>query len=174
MGAQVIAIGDSSGYLAVPRLSMTALKALLHTPLDAVAPEHYCREPEGLWPIPADVVLLCDRDFSLDEAHAKALVAAGRSAVAEGAALTCTPKARQVLESGGALVCPGAAAGAGAALLRSLDTQLTAWEADKRLRAAMRALFQALHTAYPADLTRAAHLTAVRRLQGALHAYGGL
>ena len=68
----------------------------------------------GIWSIPCDIALPCATQNELDEDAAKALVANGCFAVAEGANMPSTPEAINVFLQNGILFGPAKAANAAA------------------------------------------------------------
>jgi glutamate dehydrogenase (NADP+) len=171
LGGHVTAIGDDQGYLHGSRLTMSVIKTLLNRPMDDTMAE-YCRKPDSIWDIPADVVLVCSHTASIDAPQARRLAAHGLMTVAEGISGMCSSQAQAIWENAGILFCPGAAAGAGGSLLAALKPHLSPWDADKQLRASVRALFQLLRDTYPENLTHAAHIAAAARWETALLTQG--
>jgi glutamate dehydrogenase (NADP+) len=79
-----------------------------------------------VWDVPAEFALPCATQNELDGDDARALVANGVVAVAEGANMPTTPEAVQVLRAGGVLFGPGKAANAGGVATSALEMQQNA------------------------------------------------
>lgn len=75
----------------------------------------------GLWAVPVDVALPCATQNEINGEEARALVAGGCVAVAEGANMPCTPDAVEVFHSSGVLFAPGKASNAGGVATSGLE-----------------------------------------------------
>ncbi len=73
------------------------------------------------WFEKADIALPCATQNELNEEHAKALVANGCIAVAEGANMPTTPEAIKVFQDAKILYCPGKASNAGGVSVSGLE-----------------------------------------------------
>jgi len=100
-----------------------------------------------VWEVGAAVALPCATQNELDESDARALVASGLVAVAEGANMPTTPEAVALLQDAGVLFGPGKAANAGGVATSALEMQQNAsrdsWSFDyteDRLAAIMRSI----------------------------------
>lgn len=101
MGAKVVAMSDSNGYIYDPEgidLDLVKqLKEVEHTRIrEYVQRRPSARYQEGcsnIWQIPCHIALPCATQNELNGEAAKALVANGCFAVAEGANMPCTPEA---------------------------------------------------------------------------------
>ena len=109
---------------------------------------------KGIWTVPCDIALPCATQNELDEEGAKALVANGVIAVAEGANMPSTPEAVAVFRQNGVLFGPAKAANAGgvatSALEMSQNSMRYGWtfeEVDAKLKDIMVNIF---HNAYDA------------------------
>ena len=101
-----------------------------------------------------DVALPCATQNELDLEDAKALVANGCIAVAEGANMPTTMEATEYLQQNGVLFCPGKAANAGgvatSALEMSQNSERLSWtfeEVDSKLKGIMVNIFHNLDDA---------------------------
>jgi glutamate dehydrogenase (NADP+) len=101
-----------------------------------------------VWSVKCDVALPCATQNELDAEDAKALIANGCIAVAEGANMPTTLEATELLQSAGVLFAPGKAANAGgvatSALEMSQNSQRLSWtfeEVDQKLRGIMENIF---------------------------------
>ena len=108
----------------------------------------------GIWQVKCDLALPCATQNELHEEDAKALVANGCKAVAEGANMPTTYEATRLLQSSGVLFAPGKAANAGgvavSALEMSQNSLRLAWtfeEVETRLQSIMENIFAAVDKA---------------------------
>ncbi len=108
----------------------------------------------GVWTVKCDIALPCATQNELDLEDAKALVANGCFAVAEGANMPTTLEATEYLQKNGVLSCPGKAANAGgvatSALEMSQNSERLSWtfeEVDSRLQGIMVNIFHNLDEA---------------------------
>ncbi len=134
LGARVVAVSDSSGYLVddagidVPLLQN--VKEVHRQRLDAYAaarPSARFVAGRSVWgELGCDVALPCATQNELDGDAAAKLVANGCIALGEGANMPCTPRAVRVLQAGGVLYGPGKAANAGGVATSALEMQQNA------------------------------------------------
>ncbi len=108
----------------------------------------------GVWTVKCDVALPCATQNELDLEDAKALVANGCFAVAEGANMPTTLEATEYLQKNGVLFCPGKASNAGgvatSALEMSQNSERLSWtfeEVDSKLQSIMVNIFHNLDDA---------------------------
>lgn len=108
----------------------------------------------GVWTVKCDIALPCATQNELDLEDAKALVANGCFAVAEGANMPTTLEATEYLQKNGVLFCPGKASNAGgvatSALEMSQNSERLFWtfeEVDSRLQGIMVNIFHNLDEA---------------------------
>ena len=125
----------------VKRARLTAYKAY--------RPNSEYHEGRGVWSIKCDVALPCATQNELLEEDAKALVANGVIAVAEGANMPTTIEATKILQDAGVLFAPGKAANAGgvatSALEMSQNSERLSWsfeEVDAKLKGIMENIFK--------------------------------
>ena len=157
MGAKVVAMSDSNGYIYDPEgidLDLVKqLKEVEHTRIrEYVQRRPSARYQEGcsnIWQIPCHIALPCATQNELNGEAAKALVANGCFAVAEGANMPCTPEAVEVIQGSGLLFAPAKAANAGgvavSALEMSQNSMRFSWtfeEVDQRLKTIMDDLYR--------------------------------
>jgi glutamate dehydrogenase (NADP+) len=134
LGATVVAMSDSSGYVVDEAGIDVALMQQVKEVDRARIVEYYerrggevCYVQEGsIWDVPVDVALPCATQNELHEQHAVTLVRNGVQLVAEGANMPCTPEAVRVLQSAGVLFGPGKAANAGGVATSALEMQQNA------------------------------------------------
>ncbi len=162
LGAKVVAMSDSGGYVYDPAgIDLACIKQLkevehrrirdyLLTHPDAV----FCENCTDIWGIPCDIALPCATQNELDGAAARKLVANGCCAVAEGANMPSTPEAIDIFRANGILFGPAKAANAGgvatSALEMSQNSMHYSWsfeEVDNRLKNIMVGIFQKIDQA---------------------------
>ena len=151
LGGKVISMSDSNGSVYDPDgIDLALMKEIKEVKRGRV--KDYCAAKPGstymegqrVWSIPCDIALPCATQNELDGNDAKALVANGCVAVAEGANMPSTPEAIEVFQNSGILYAPGKASNAGgvatSALEMSQNSQRLSWsfdEVDKKLEGIM-------------------------------------
>ena len=157
LGAKVVAMSDSNGYIydkngidlvavkQIKEVKRGRIKEYLDTHKDA----EYHEGCSGIWTIKCDIALPCATQNEIDENSAKALVANGCFAVAEGANMPSTPEAIAVFQSNGVLFGPAKAANAGgvatSALEMSQNSMRYSWtfeEVDAKLQGIMANIYK--------------------------------
>ncbi|MBO8159116.1 NADP-specific glutamate dehydrogenase [Thermosyntropha sp.] len=128
MGAKVIAMSDSNGYILhengidldtikrIKEMERKRIKEYVNYHKDA---KYF--EGTGIWSIPCQIALPCATQNELDENDAKTLVANGVIAVGEGANMPCTPEAVDVWLENKILYGLGKAANAGGVAVSALE-----------------------------------------------------
>ncbi len=129
LGAKVVAMSDSNGYIydkdgidldAVKQIKLVERKRIKE--YVATHPNaEYHEGCSGIWTIKCDIALPCATQNEIDEESAKALVANGCYAVAEGANMPSTPEAIAVFQNAGVLFGPAKAANAGGVATSALE-----------------------------------------------------
>ena len=162
MGARVVAMSDSAGYvydekgidLAVVKQIKEVERGRIREYAGRVEGAVYTEGCRGIWTIPCDIALPCATQNELDAEGARALIANGVLAVAEGADMPTTVEATELLQKAGVLFAPGKASNAGGVAVSGLEmsqnSQRLAWtfeEVDQRLEGIMKGIFQAAYTA---------------------------
>ena len=151
LGGKVVALSDSNSYIHDPEgIDLTIVKRVKEVDRKRIcecAKERSCVVGENcndIWSVKCDIALPCATQNELDEASAKALVANGVIAVAEGANMPCTPEAIKVFQANNVLFGPGKAANAGgvatSALEMSQNSMRYSWtfeEVDAKLKQIM-------------------------------------
>src|SRR5690606_20652837 len=133
LGAKVVACSDSDGVIYDPcgiRLdTVKRIKERERRRIRAYAEDH----PEAkylaagnIWSLPCQVALPCATQNELNEASARALIANGCIAVAEGANMPTTPGGVRALLESGTAYGPGKAANAGGVATSALEMQQNA------------------------------------------------
>ena len=162
LGAKVVAMSDSSGYVYdAAGIDLALMKQVKEVRRARIA-EYAAQRPgavftpgcAGIWSIPCDIALPCATQNELDGQAAKTLVANGCTVVCEGANMPCTPEAIEALLAAGVLYGPAKAANAGGVATSGLEMSQNslrlAWtfeEVDQRLQTIMKGIF---HNAYDA------------------------
>ena len=156
LGAKVVAMSDSNGYIYDPNgIKLDVVKQIKEVErgrikeyVDRVPGSTYTEGCRGIWTIKCDIALPCATQNELDEEGAKALIANGVRAVAEGANMPSTPEAVALFQSKGVLFAPAKASNAGgvatSALEMSQNSERLHWtfeEVDKMLRDIMINIF---------------------------------
>ena len=108
LGAKVVTMSDSTGWVYDPDgIDLAAIKEIKEVKRDrltaykAYRPNSEYHEGRGVWSIKCDVALPCATQNELLEEDAKALVANGVIAVAEGANMPTTIEATKILQDAG-------------------------------------------------------------------------
>ena len=192
LGARVVAMSDSAGYVYDPAgIDLDLVKQLKEVERRRIR-EYAERHPgaeyhEGcrdIWSIPCDIALPCATQNEINEASAKLLVQNGCCAVAEGANMPSTPEAIAVYRAAGLLFAPAKAANAGgvatSALEMSQNSMRFSWsfeEVDNRLRHIMTDLYHNAANAaeaygMPGDLAAGANIAGFLKVGDAMLAYG--
>ena len=161
LGAKVVTVSDSTGWVydkdGIDVALLKEIKEVKRARLTEYAkakPSVEYHEGRGVWTIPCDVALPCATQNELDLEDAKALVAGGCIAVAEGANMPTTMEATEYLQKNGVLFAPGKAANAGgvatSALEMSQNSERLSWtfeEVDGKLKNIMVNIFHNLDEA---------------------------
>mgnify|MGYP002510326797 FL=1 len=155
LGAKVVTVSDSTGWVYDPEgIDVALLKEVKEvkrarlTEYASARPSAQYHEGRGVWSIKCDVALPCATQNELLLDDAKALVANGCIAVAEGANMPTTIEATEYLQANGVLFAPGKAANAGgvatSALEMSQNSERLSWtfeEVDSKLKGIMVNIF---------------------------------
>ena len=161
LGAKVVTVSDSTGWIYDPEgIDVALLKEVKEvkrarlTEYATNRPSAEYHEGKGVWTVKCDVALPCATQNELNLEDAKALVANGVIAVAEGANMPTTLDATKYLQENGVLFAPGKAANAGgvatSALEMSQNSERLSWtfeEVDAKLKNIMVNIFHNLDNA---------------------------
>ena len=161
LGAKPVTCSDSTGWIYDPEgIDVELLKEVKEvkrarlTEYAAKRPSAVYHEGKGVWTVKCDVALPCATQNELGLEDAKALVANGCFAVAEGANMPTTLEATEYLQEKGVLFAPGKASNAGgvatSALEMSQNSERLSWtfeEVDSRLKGIMVNIFHNLDDA---------------------------
>ncbi len=191
-GAKVVAMSDSGGYVydknGIDLPLMKRLKEVERKRISAYVETHpeaeYHAGCSGVWQIPCGIALPCATQNELDLDSAKALIANGCFAMAEGANMPCTPDAVDAFQAAGLLFAPAKAANAGgvatSALEMSQNSMRFYWtfeEVDDHLRKIMTDLYHNASSAAarygaPGDLVAGANIAGFLKVGESMLAYG--
>ena len=165
LGAKPVTCSDSTGWIYdAEGIDVALLKEVKEvkrarlTEYAAARPSAEYHEKKagehGVWTVKCDIALPCATQNELDLEDAKALVANGCFAVAEGANMPTTLEATEYLQKNGVLFCPGKASNAGgvatSALEMSQNSERLSWtfeEVDSKLQQIMVNIFHNLDEA---------------------------
>ena len=151
LGAKVVTMSDSTGWIYdAEGVDLDAIKEIKEvqrgrlTEYKKYRPNAEYHDGRGVWTVKVDVALPCATQNELFLEDAKALVANGVIAVAEGANMPTTMEATEYLQANGVLFAPGKAANAGgvatSALEMSQNSERLSWsfeEVDSKLKGIM-------------------------------------
>lgn len=160
MGARVVAMSDSQGYIQdengidldlvkrIKEVERGRIKEYVNTHKGA----NFVEGAKNIWNIPCDVALPCATQNELDEKGAQALIKNGCIAVAEGANMPCTQEAVHAFLTSDIAYAPGKASNAGGVATSGLEmaqnSQRLSWtfeEVDFKLKEIMEALFDNIY-----------------------------
>ena len=128
LGAKVVTCSDSTGWVYDPDgIDVAALKEIKEknrqrlTEYPKYRPQAAYHDGRGVWTVPCEIALPCATQNELTLEDAKALVANGVIAVAEGANMPTTAEATAYLQENGILFLPGKASNAGGVATSALE-----------------------------------------------------
>ena len=165
LGGKPVTCSDSTGWIYDPEgIDVALLKEVKEgkrarlTEYAAARPsaQYHDKATEGTnqWSVKVDIALPCATQNELNLEDAKALVANGVMAVAEGANMPTTMEATEYFQANGVMFCPGKAANAGgvatSALEMSQNSERLSWtfeEVDSKLKTIMVNIFHNLDDA---------------------------
>ena len=192
LGGKVVAQSDVSGYVydengidykIVEKIYQH--RGLISEYIDYVPTAKFVEGPRNMWlDIKADVVLPCATQNEIDEEAAKAIIANGAMAVAEGANMPNTPEAIKVYKNAGILYAPGKASNAGGVATSGLEmtqnSERLSWtfeEVDSKLESIMKNIYKSCVDAaeeygFGYDLEAGANIAGFKRVAEAMIAQG--
>ncbi len=162
LGGKVVTMSDSNGYIYDPNginldivLDLKNVKRARISEYAKLVPgSEYHEGSKGVWTVKCDIALPCATQNELDLEGAKALIANGVKAVAEGANMPSTPEAIEAFQKAGVLFGPAKAANAGgvatSGLEMSQNSERLSWtfeEVDKKLEGIMKSIYAAASSA---------------------------
>ena len=192
LGAKVVAMCDSNGYVYDPAgIDLALMKQVKEVERKRIK-EYAARKSgveyhdgcSGIWTIPCDIALPCATQNELNLASAKALVANGCFAVAEGANMPCPPEAVDLFQEKGILFAPAKAANAGGVAVSALEMSQNSmrffWsfeEVDARLKTIMTDLYKNASSAaaeygMAGNLVAGANIAGFMKVANSMLAYG--
>ena len=192
LGAKVVAMSDSAGYIHDPDgIDIALMKRLKEVERKrireyaALRPNAVYREGcRGIWQIPCQIALPCATQNELDAASARALLHNGCIAVAEGANMPSTPEAVELFQEAGILFGPTKAANAGGVAVSALEMAQNSmrlfWtkeEVDAHLKRIMEDLYRRISAAAEeysrkGDLVSGANIAGFEKVVDAMNAQG--
>ena len=192
LGAKVVTMSDSGGYIydknGIDLPLIKRLKEVERKRISAYVDVHpeaeYHPGCAGVWQVPCGIALPCATQNELDLNSAKALIANGCFAVAEGANMPCTPDAVDAFQAAGILFAPAKAANAGgvatSALEMSQNSMRFYWtfeEVDEHLKTIMTDLYRnasaaAAQYGMAGNLAAGANIAGFVKVADAMLAYG--
>ena len=161
LGAKPVTCSDSTGWIYDPEgIDVDLLKEVKEvkrarlTEYAKARPSAQYHEGKGVWTVKCDIALPCATQNELLIDDAKALVANGVIAVAEGANMPTSLEATKYLQDHGVLFCPGKASNAGGVAVSGLEMAQNSarysWtfeEVDNKLKEIMVNIFHNLDDA---------------------------
>ena len=162
LGAKVVALSDSNGYIYDPDgIDLACVKQLKEVERKRIK-EYVATHPnatytegcKGIWTIKCDIALPCATQNEIDGESAEILVKNGCWCVSEGANMPSTPEAINTYLANGILYGPAKAANAGgvatSGLEMSQNSERLSWtfeEVDAKLHGIMVSIFNACESA---------------------------
>ena len=192
LGGKVVAMSNSRGYVTDESgIDYRVLEKLYErrAPISEYANEvptaKYVEGSRNMWfDVKAEVVLPCATQNEIDGEAARAIVAGGAIAVAEGANMPNTPEAIEVYKKAGVLYAPGKASNAGGVATSGLEmcqnSARLSWsfeEVDRRLDDIMKNIYKscveaAAEYGFGYDLEAGANIAGFKKVADAMIAEG--
>ena len=191
-GAKVVAMSDSSGYVYDEKgIDLAVMKQIKEVERARIS-EYPKRVPgatftpgcSGIWTVKCDIALPCATQNEINLDSAKALIANGCKAVAEGANMPSTTEAINAFQQAGLLFAPAKAANAGGVATSGLEMSQNSirlsWtfeDVDKRLHDIMVNIYTAASKAAKdygceGDLVAGANIAGFVKVADAMLAQG--
>ena len=192
LGAKVVAMSDSNGYIYDPNgVDFAAVKQLKEVERKRIK-EYVATHPgseyhegcSGIWTIPCDIALPCATQNEIDKASAETLAKNGCYCVSEGANMPSTPEAIEVYFANNMLYGPAKAANAGGVATSGLEmcqnSARLSWtfeEVDGKLHDIMKNIFAACDSAakeygMPGNYMAGANIAGFLKVAEAMKAQG--
>ena len=192
LGAKVVAMSDSGGYVYDPDginfELMRQLKEVERKRISAYAEQQpaasYHEGCRNIWTVPCDIALPCATQNEIDAESAKTLLKNGCYAVCEGSNMSCTAEAIDLLQGSGILFAPSKAANAGGVAVSALEMSQNSmrfyWtfeEVDNKLRQIMDDLYRNVVSAaeqygMAGNLVAGANIAGFLKVADSMLAYG--
>lgn len=194
MGAKVVAMSDSNGFIHDPAgINLAVVKRIkeverkrIRVYADEVPGAAYTEGCSGIWGIPCHIALPCATQNEIDQTSAERLIANGVEAVGEGANMPSTLEAIAAFQQAGVLFAPAKAANAGgvsvSALEMSQNSMRLSWtfeEVDQKLQTIMENIFRKVAEAaklyaVPTDYVTGANIAGFLKVAEAMMAQGAV
>ncbi len=192
LGAKVVAMSDSNGYVYDPNgMDFAAVKQLKEVERKRIR-EYVATHPgseyhegcSGIWTIPCDIALPCATQNEIDKESAEILAKNGCYCVSEGANMPSTPEAIEVYFASNMLYGPAKAANAGGVATSGLEmcqnSARLSWtfeEVDSKLHGIMKNIFAACDSAakeygMPGNYMAGANIAGFLKVAEAMKAQG--
>ncbi len=192
LGAKVVAMSDSNGYVVDPNgMDFAAVRELKEVERKRIK-EYVATHPgseyhegcSGIWTIPCDIALPCATQNEIDKASAEILAKNGCYCVSEGANMPSTPEAIEVYFANKMLYGPAKAANAGGVATSGLEmcqnSARLSWtfeEVDSKLHGIMKNIFAACDSAakeygMPGNYMAGANIAGFLKVAEAMKAQG--
>ena len=156
MGAKVVAMSDSNGYIYDPDgVDLATIQQIKEVERKRIReylvthPNAEYHEGHGIWSIPCDIALPCATQNDIGKADAEMLAKNGCYCVSEGANMPSTPEAIEVFFANKMLYGPAKAANAGGVATSGLEMSQNSirygWsfeEVDQKLQGIMKNIFK--------------------------------
>ena len=193
LGAKVVAMSDSNGYIydanGIDLKLIHELKEVKRARIKEYVTVHpeakYVEGCRNIWDVKCDIALPCATQNEIDADSAKKLIANGTWAVGEGANMPSTNEAIAVYQNAKIIFGPAKAANAGgvatSALEMSQNSQRLEWtfeEVDSKLQQIMKSIYKAASSAaeeYTGDknnLVAGANIAGFVKVAKAMYAQG--
>ena len=191
LGAKVVAMSDSNGYVYDPEgIKLDIVKDIKEVKrgrikeyAEQVSSAVYT-EGKGIWTVKCDIALPCATQNELNLDDAKALVANGCFAIAEGANMPTTREATDYVQAQGLLFMPGKASNAGGVAISALEmcqnSARLSWtfeEVDEKLKNIMKDIYAKVADAaerydVPGNFVVGANIAGFEKVVDAMKAQG--
>ena len=192
LGATVIAMSDSSGYVydenGIDPATMIKVKSVPGTRISeyakVVPTAKFVEGCRGIWSLKCDIALPCATQNEINADEAKQLVDNGCKCVCEGANMPCTPDAVELFLGSGISFGPAKAANAGGVSVSGLEMSQNSmrysWsfeEVDNKLCDIMKGIYKAAYEAsveygQPGNLVLGANIAGFLKVADAMKAQG--
>ena len=191
LGGKVVTMSDSTGWIYDPEgIDLAAIKEIKEvkrarlTEYKNYRPNSEYHEGKGVWSVKCDIALPCATQNELLIDDAKALVANGVFAVAEGANMPTSIEATEYLQANGVLFAPGKASNAGGVATSALEMSQNSMrlscsfeEVDAKLKGIMENIFKNAADAaekygYPKNYVVGANIAGFVKVADAMMAEG--
>jgi len=192
LGAMVIALSDSNGYIydknGINLDTVKLIKEVQRGRISDYIKHHpdaeYTVGSNGIWTIPCDIALPCATQNELNGEDAKTLLNNGCIAVGEGANMPSTPDAIELFIKNKIIFAPAKAANAGGVATSGLEMSQNSlrlsWtfeEVDEKLKGIMKNIYKnaseaAAEYGDPDNLVLGANIAGFKKVAAAMYAQG--